>query len=66
VWFELFDFFIDEFNINHRGFKSAPNKIGRAAYHPAVLLSVYVYVYLNQKKATRRFDNPAWFNIELM
>ena len=40
-------FFIEELNINHPRFKSAPSKTGRLAYHPLVVLNVCVYVYFN-------------------
>ena len=50
----LIDVFIDELNIAHLGFKSEPNRIGRHAYHPAVLLKIYVYGYFNQIHSSRR------------
>jgi transposase len=36
----LIDVFIDELNITLLGFKSEPNRFGRLAYHPAVLLKI--------------------------
>jgi len=60
------DVFIDELNITHLGFKSEPNRIGRPAYHPAVLLKIYVYGYFNQIHSSRRLEREAQRNIELM
>jgi transposase len=62
----LIDVFIDELNIAHLGFKSEPNRIGRPAYHPAVLLKIYVYGYFNQIHSSRRLEREAQRNIELM
>jgi transposase len=62
----LIDVFIDELNIAHLGFKSEPNQFGRPAYHPAVLLKIYVYGYFNQIHSSRRLEREAQRNIELM
>jgi transposase len=62
----LIDVFIDELNITLLGFKSEPNRFGRPAYHPAVLLKIYVYGYFNQIHSSRRLEREAQRNIELM
>jgi transposase len=62
----LIDVFIDELNITLLGFKSEPNRFRRPAYHPAVLLKIYVYVYFNQIHSSRRLEREAQRNIELM
>jgi transposase len=42
------DVFVDELDLGLLGFKRVqPAKTGRPAYHPAVLLKLYIYGYLN-------------------
>jgi transposase len=36
------------------------------SYHPAVLLKIYVYGYLNQVQSSRRLEREAQRNVELM
>lgn len=43
------DVFVDEPNLVSLGFDGAiPADTGRPAYHPAILLKIYIYGYLNQ------------------
>ena len=39
---------------------------GRPAYHPAVLLKIYVYGYLNRLQSSRRLERETQRNVELM
>ena len=39
---------------------------GRPGYHPATLLKLYVYGYLNQVQSSRRLEREAGRNVELM
>ena len=39
---------------------------GRPAYHPAVLLKIYIYGYLNRITSSRRLEREAQRNVELM
>jgi len=39
---------------------------GRPSYHPAVLLKIYIYGYLNRIQSTRRLEREAQRNVELM
>ena len=48
------------------GFKTVPAATGRPAYHPATLLKLYVYGYLNRVQSTRRLEREAGRNVELM
>jgi len=41
------------------GFKMQPNVTGRPHYHPAILLKVYVYGYLNRVQSSRRLEREA-------
>ena len=49
------------------GFDGAePAATGRPAYHPAVLLKIYIYGYLNRIQSSRRLEREAQRNVELM
>ena len=43
-----------------------PEATGRPAYHPATLLKIYLYGYLNRVQSSRRLEREAQRNIELM
>lgn len=58
---------IDELDLGALGFDGVmPEATGRPAYHPVVLLKVYVYDYLNRVQSNRRLEREAGRNIELM
>jgi transposase len=43
------DVFVDQLDLGQLGFAGVtPFKTGRPAYHPAVLLKLYIYGYLNR------------------
>src|SRR5678810_186133 len=61
------DVFVDELNLDKLGFDGArPAATGRPSYHPAVLLKIYIYGYLNQVQSSRRLEREAQRNVELM
>jgi transposase len=63
----VIDVFIDELDLTSVGFGGVvPAVTGRPAYHPAVLLKVYVYGYLNRVQSSRRPEREAQRNVELM
>src|SRR5215471_11720622 len=39
---------------------------GRPAYHPSVLLKLYIYGYLNRAQSSRRLEREAGRNVEVM
>jgi transposase len=43
-----------------------PEATGRPAYHPAGLLKLYIYGYLNRVQSSRRLEREAARNVELM
>ena len=43
-----------------------PERTGRPGYHPATLLKLYVYRYLNRIQSSRRLEREAGRNLELM
>ena len=43
-----------------------PEATGRPAYHPSVLLKLYIYGYLNRVQSSRRLEREACRNVEVM
>ena len=61
------DVFVDELDLGQLGFDGVdPAETGRPAYHPAVLLKIYIYGYLNRIQSSRRLEREAQRNVELM
>lgn len=61
------DVFVDELDLGALGFEGVdPAATGRPAYHPAVLLKIYIYGYLNRIQSSRRLERKAERNVELM
>jgi transposase len=61
------DAFVDELDFEKLGFDGIdPAVTGRPAYHPTVLLKIYVYGYLNRIQSSRRLEREAQRNVELM
>jgi len=61
------DVFMDELDLALLGFtRVQPAKTGRPAYHPAVLLKLCIYGYLNRIQSRRRLEREAQRNVELM
>jgi transposase len=62
----VIDVFVDELDLGGLGFVVASAATGRPAYHPASLLKLYVYGYLNRVASSRRLEREALRNVELM
>jgi transposase len=61
------DAFVDALDLGELCFtRAAPASTGRPGYHPAVLLKLYVYGYLNRIASSRRLEREASRNVELM
>jgi transposase len=61
------DFFVEELDLRRLGFaRSAPARTGRPGYHPAVLLKLFIYGYLNRIPSSRRLECEAGRNVEVM
>jgi transposase len=61
------DAFVEELDLGELGFKRVqPLATGRPAYHPAVLLKLYIYGYLNRIPSSRRLERECQRNLELM
>ena len=60
------DVFVDELDLAGLGFGGVePEATGRPAYHPATLLKIYVYRYLNRVQSSRRLERECQRNIEI-
>jgi transposase len=61
------DAFVEKLDLLSLGFDGVePSATGRPAYHPAVLLKLYIYGYLNSLQSGRRLEQEAQRNVELM
>jgi transposase len=61
------DAFIEALDLCALGFERVqPAATGRPAYHPATLLKIYLYGYLNRVQSSRRLEREAKRNIEVM
>ena len=61
------DVFVDELDLAKLGFDGMhPEITGRPAYHPATLLKVYLYGYLNRIQSSRRLERETQRNVELI
>jgi len=60
------DAFVAELDLAELAFEAAePAATGRPSYHPAVLLKLYIYGYLNRIRSSRRLEREAQRNVEL-
>jgi hypothetical protein len=58
------DAFVEELDLAALGFARAmPASTGRPAYHPAALLKIYIYGYLNRVASSRRLERECQRNI---
>lgn len=61
------DLFVGDLDLPGLGFvRSAAARIGRPGYHPAVLLKLFIYGYLNRIPSSRRLEREAGRNVEVM
>jgi transposase len=61
------DVFVDELDLKELGFERAePEATGRPGYHPATLLKIYIYGYLNRIQSSRRLERETQRNVELI
>lgn len=56
----IVDVFVDELDQGKLGFEGIiPADTGRPPYHPAILLKIYIYGYLNRIQSSRRLERKA-------
>jgi len=61
------DVFVDALDLRELGFAGVdPAATGRPAYHPSVLLKLYIYGYLNRVHSSRRLECEAGRNLEVI
>jgi len=61
------DAFVEALDLSQLGFEAANRAAGgRPAYHPAALLKIYIYGYLNRIQSSRRLEREAQRNLELI
>lgn len=64
---QVIEAFVDALDLAALGFAGVlPAATGRPAYHPAALLKLYIYGYLNRVQSSRRLEREAGRNVELM
>ena len=63
----VIDVFVDELDLAALKFEGVvPEATGRPAYHPGLLLKIYVYGYINQIASSRRLERERQRNVEMM
>ena len=63
----VIDAFVDALDLADLGFGGVePAATGRPAFHPSVLLKLYIYGYLNRVQSSRRLEREAGRNLELL
>ena len=62
----VIDVFVDDLDLSGLGFKTTAEATGRPGYHPATLLKLFIYGYLNRVHSSRRLEREAQRNVELM
>jgi transposase len=61
----VIDIFVDELDLAGLGFKVTPEETRRPSYHPAMILKLCIYGYLNRVQSSRRLEREAQRNVEL-
>src|SRR5947209_3247725 len=63
----VIDVFVDGLDLGEMAFEGIdPAATGRPAYHPSVLLKLYIYGYLNRVQSSRRLEREAGRNLEVL
>jgi transposase len=61
------DAFVEQLDLPEMGFEGTDSlATGRPAYHPSVMLKIYVYGYLNRIQSSRRLEHETQRNVEVM
>lgn len=62
----VIDAFVDILDFNQLGFAHIqPKKTGTPPYHPALLLRIYLYGYLNRLRSSRKLEKECERNVEM-
>jgi transposase len=60
------DAFVDQLEWESLGFEVTPKDTGRPGYHPAVLLKLFIYGYLQRIRSSRRLEAESRRNLEVI
>jgi transposase len=58
--------FVDSLDLETLGFRLDFTENGPPAYHPSVLLKLYIYCYMNRTRSSRQLEKECKRNIEVM
>ncbi|HYW93087.1 MAG TPA: IS1182 family transposase [Gammaproteobacteria bacterium] len=63
----VIEVFVESLDLEVLGFgRTSPAATGRPGYHPATLLKLYIYGYLNRIASSRRLERESQRNVELL
>jgi transposase len=62
----VIEVFVEALDLRVLGFAVEPAATGRPGYHPAMMLKLYIYGYLNRIQSSRRLERECRRNVELM
>jgi transposase len=62
----IIDLFVESLTLKNYGFRIDFPENGRPAYHPSVLLKLFIYGYMNKVRSTRDLEKECRRNIEVM
>ena len=62
----VIDAFVDQLDLEALGFLAARGGTGRPPYHPAMLLKLYAYGYLQRVRSSRRLEAECTRNLEVI
>jgi transposase len=60
------DQFVDQLDLATLGFRQDYMENGPPAYHPSILLKLYIYGYMNRVRSSRQLEKECRRNIEVM
>lgn len=60
------DIFVESLDLEQMGFRVDMIENGRPAFHPALLLKIYIYGYMNRIRSSRGLEKECHRNIEMM
>lgn len=62
----VIDAFVNQLDLQKLGFLTPPKDTGRPSYHPAALLKLYSYGYLQRIRSSRRLEAETRRNLEVI
>lgn len=62
----VIDTFVNSLDLEGFGFRVNYSENGRPAYHPSVLLKLFIYGYMNRTRSSRQLEKECHRNIEVM